>query len=65
MISVATAHPAKFPDAVKAATGVHPELPARLADLFEREERYEVFPADLGIVKDVVSTTLHRQRASA
>lgn len=65
MISVATAHPAKFPEAVEAATGVHPELPARLADLFEREERYEVLPADLGIVKDVVSSTLDRQRASA
>ena len=65
MISVATAHPAKFPEAVEAATGVHPELPARLADLFEREERYEVLPADLGIVKDVVSSTLDRQRAGA
>jgi threonine synthase len=62
---VATAHPAKFPEAVEAATGVHPELPARLADLFAREEHYEVLPADLGIVKDVVSSTLHRQRADA
>ncbi len=65
VISLATAHPAKFPEAVKAATGVHPELPARLADLFEREERYEVLPADLGIVKEVVSTTLQQQRAGA
>jgi threonine synthase len=65
VISVATAHPAKFPEAVEAATGVHPELPARLADLFAREEHYEVLPADLGIVKDVVSSTLHRQRADA
>jgi threonine synthase len=65
VISVATAHPAKFPEAVEAATGVHPELPARLADLFAREEHYEVLPADLGTVKDVVSSTLHRQRADA
>ncbi len=36
---LATAHPAKFPDAVEAATGVRPALPARLADLFERPER--------------------------
>jgi threonine synthase len=65
VISVATAHPAKFPEAVMAATGVHPELPARLADLFEREERYEVLPADLAIVMDVVSSKSHGQRASA
>jgi threonine synthase len=65
VISLATAHPAKFPDAVKAATGVHPKLPARLADLFEREELYEVLPADLGIVKEAISTSLHRQRENA
>ena len=35
----ATAHPAKFPDAVEQATGERPALPDRLADLFEREER--------------------------
>jgi threonine synthase len=39
MVVVSTAHPAKFPDAVQAATGVRPELPPDLADLFEREER--------------------------
>lgn len=65
VVSLATAHPAKFPNAVKAATGVHPKLPARLADLFEREERYEVLPADLGIVKEVISTSLNRQRENA
>lgn len=47
MISLATAHPAKFPDAVERATGIRPQLPARLADLFEREERYDVLPNDL------------------
>jgi threonine synthase len=39
MITLATAHPAKFPDAVEAATGIRPALPARMADLFERPER--------------------------
>ncbi|MCC0075976.1 MAG: threonine synthase [Rhodobacter sp.] len=39
MITLATAHPAKFPDAVEAATGVRPGLPPRMADLFERTER--------------------------
>ena len=47
MVSLATAHPAKFPDAVEQATGVRPPLPARLAGLYEREERFEVLPNDL------------------
>ncbi|MFZ4124930.1 MAG: threonine synthase [Rickettsiales bacterium] len=38
-VTLATAHPAKFPDAVKQATGVSPALPAHLADLYERPER--------------------------
>jgi threonine synthase len=51
MVCLATAHPAKFPDAVEEATGVRPPLPERLADLFEREERYDVLPADLTAVQ--------------
>lgn len=47
MVCLATAHPAKFPDAVEQATGVRPALPARMADLFDREERFDVLPADL------------------
>ena len=39
MITLATAHPAKFPDAVEAAAGIRPPLPARMADLFDRPER--------------------------
>lgn len=38
VVALACAHPAKFPDAVKKACAVHPELPAHLSDLFEREE---------------------------
>ncbi len=48
MITLATAAPAKFPDAVERATGVRPPLPAFLAELFERPEHYEVATADLG-----------------
>jgi threonine synthase len=47
MVAVATAHPAKFPDAVAAATGVTPALPPRLADLYDRPERCTVLPNDL------------------
>ncbi len=49
MVALATAHPAKFPDAVEAATGVRPPLPDRLADLFERPERYDEVPLDYGV----------------
>jgi threonine synthase len=51
MVCLATAHPAKFPDAVEEATGVRPPLPERLADLLDREERYVVLPADLTAVQ--------------
>jgi threonine synthase len=39
MVTLATAHPAKFPDAVKKASKVTPELPGRMSDLFERSEQ--------------------------
>jgi len=58
MVVLATAHPAKFPDAVEAATGVHPALPAHLADLFERPERYEVVDRDYGVVKHAIDHAL-------
>ncbi|MBW7910842.1 MAG: threonine synthase [Alphaproteobacteria bacterium] len=54
MVTLATAHPAKFPDAVKAATDVAPELPPHMADLMAREERYDVLPADLAKVQDYI-----------
>ena len=50
MITLATAHPAKFPDAVERAIGIRPALPERLADLHEREERCTMLPNDLTAV---------------
>jgi threonine synthase len=55
MVTLATAHPAKFPDAVEKATGLRPALPARLADLLQRPERVTVLPNDLRAVQDFVS----------
>jgi threonine synthase len=55
MVVLATAHPAKFPDAVEAACGVRPPLPARLADLFERPERVTRVPNDLAAIEAVVA----------
>jgi len=54
MITLATAHPAKFPDAVEAATGVRPPLPEHMADLFDREERVTRVPNDLEALKDII-----------
>ncbi|MBN9233264.1 MULTISPECIES: threonine synthase [Phyllobacteriaceae] len=54
MIVLSTAHPAKFPAAVEAASGIHPALPAWLADLMNSEERYAVLPSDLKMVEDYV-----------
>jgi len=51
MVALATAHPAKFPDAVERATGTRPPLPERLADLFDREERFDVLPNDVAAVR--------------
>jgi threonine synthase len=54
MISLATAHPAKFPDAVERATGVRPTLPSRLAGLMASEERMSVLPNDTTAVKTFI-----------
>ena len=50
MITLATAHPAKFPDAVERAIGIRPTLPGHLAGLHEREERCTTLPNDLPAV---------------
>ena len=55
VVTMATAHPAKFPDAVEAATGLRPGLPAHLTDLLERPERCSEAPRDLAAVEDFVA----------
>tara|TARA_B100000686_G_C16793588_1_gene980553 strand:- start:1374 stop:2759 length:1386 start_codon:yes stop_codon:yes gene_type:complete len=54
VVCMATAHPAKFPDAVKAASGVDPKLPSRLSDLFDREEDFDVLSNDIEALKDYI-----------
>lgn len=59
MITLSTAHPAKFPEAVlKAGQTEEPPLPHHMADLFDREERYEVMPKDLSAVQDFIKNNL-------
>jgi threonine synthase len=57
MVCLATADPAKFPDAVEAAVGFRPQLPEHLADLFEREERSTTLPNDLAQVEAFVASS--------
>jgi threonine synthase len=54
MVTLATAHPAKFPDAVEAATGIRPPLPPRMADLYDRPERVTRVPNDLDALKTLI-----------
>jgi threonine synthase len=54
MVVLSTAHAAKFPDAVEAASGVRPRLPDRLADLASRPERITVLPPDQAAVERFV-----------
>jgi threonine synthase len=56
VVTLATAHPAKFPDAVERAVGVRPQLPPHLADLFERPERTATLPNDLAAVQAFVAS---------
>jgi threonine synthase len=58
IICLSTAHPAKFPDAVRKATGVEPEIPERLAAALEGEERFERLGNDLELVKAFVSASI-------
>ncbi|MDX2484928.1 MAG: threonine synthase [Pseudodonghicola sp.] len=51
MITLATAHPAKFPDAVERASGVRPPLPLRMADLYDRPERVSRIDNDLAAIE--------------
>jgi threonine synthase len=54
MITLATAHPAKFPDAVEQAMGQRPALPLRMADLFDRPERVTRVANDLAALQSIV-----------
>ena len=60
MITLATAHPAKFPDAVEAASGIRPPLPERMADLYERDERVPRIANNLDALKDHIKGNIRQ-----
>jgi threonine synthase len=59
-VAMATAHPAKFPDAIEHAAGVRPPLPPPLADLLERPERFTVLANDLAAIEAQVRALARR-----
>jgi len=63
---LSTAHPAKFPEAVEAATGTRPTLPEWLSDLNQRPQRMTALPADQSAVEHfVLSTSRAAQEGAA
>jgi threonine synthase len=62
VVILGTAHPAKFPDAVERASGTRPQLPAWLAGMMEKSEKFDVLPSDAKMVEEYVS---NRARAAA
>ena len=65
MVVLSTAHPAKFPDAVKAACGVDPGLPDWLSDLPTKAERFTVLPADQAKIEEFVAGASRAAREGA
>jgi threonine synthase len=65
MVALATAHPAKFPDAVEAACGIRPPLPDWLADLAARPERVTRLPADQAAVERFITAASRAAREGA
>jgi threonine synthase len=62
-IVLATAHPAKFPDAVETATGTHPALPPRLSALMRADERFDAAPAEAGAIRSaILANSLYTER---
>ena len=55
IVTLATAHPGKFRDAVERASGVRPVLPTRVQGIFDREERFTVLSADLGTIEAFIA----------
>ena len=62
MIALATAHPAKFPEAVARATGIRPPVPAALGEIMEKRERITVLPNDVAGIAGFLRTHARRAR---
>jgi threonine synthase len=65
VVALATAHPAKFPDAVERAAGIRPQLPPHLADLMGRPERINVLPNDPAAIQHFIRREARAVRGNA
>lgn len=65
VVALGTAHPAKFPAAVAAASGITPALPAHLADLMERKERFSLLPNDQSKLERFIAERARAVRSAA
>jgi threonine synthase len=65
MVVLATAHPAKFPEAVEAACGIRPALPDWLADLPGRPERMTSLPPDQAEIEKFILAASRAAREGA
>jgi threonine synthase len=65
MIALATAHPAKFPDAIEASTGRLPDIPARLQAALSGKEEFSIIDADPGAVAGFIAARAGRTMANA
>ena len=65
LIVLGTAHPAKFPDAIEAATGLRPPLPPHLAGLNERPEHFSLLPSDQGEIERFICNAVLSQKAAS
>ena len=63
MVVLGTAHAAKFPDAIERAIGIRPPLPAHLAELLGRQERFTVVPNDQGAIERFIRDKVDAGRA--
>lgn len=64
MVTLATAHPAKFPDAIRNAIGRAPELPERLARVMTAKERFAVLPSDYAALAKYITERARISRAA-
>jgi threonine synthase len=60
MVALATAHPAKFPDAVRAASGVEPPVPPAIAGILDRPEKLTVIANDAKEVETFIADRVRR-----
>jgi threonine synthase len=65
VVALATAHPAKFPDAVERATGLRPALPPHLADLMQRRERFTIVPNEQAAIERFIRERARAARGAA